>query len=224
VPLPGKLPGGSNVKVIVRVDHAALLRGCTVAGETCEIAGVGPIPVEAVRQILRDDAFLAVVVRRGRDVVTVAHHGRGLNAHQRTALEAGDLRCTNASCNRTVAMEVDHRVPWAVDPITELHNQDLVCSGCHRLKTHHGHAFESGTGRRRLLPPDDPDHPGRQVERGPLAGRGGGGPSSMTDTEVDALEARIAADLARKGRPVPERLAGRGGRSSRPDQRRPSRC
>ncbi|MEZ5140547.1 MAG: HNH endonuclease signature motif containing protein [Acidimicrobiales bacterium] len=195
-----------------------------MAGETCEIAGVGPIPVEAVRQILRDDAFLAVVVRRGRDVVNVAHHGRGLNAHQRTALEAGELRCTNASCNRTVAMEVDHRVPWAVDPVTELHNQDLVCSGCHRLKTHHGHAFEPGTGRRRLLPPDDPDHPGHLADRGPLAGRGRGGPSPMTDAEVEALEAKIAADLARKGRPVPERLAGRGGRSARPDQRQPSRC
>ncbi len=205
VPLPAKRPGGNNVKVIVRVDHAALLRGCTLAGETCEIAGVGPIPVEAVRQILRDDAFLAVVVRKGRDVVSVAHHGRGLNAHQRTALEADELRCTNLSCNRTVAMEVDHRVPWAVDPITALPNQDLVCSGCHRLKTHHGHAFEAGTGRRRLLPPGHPDHPGVPPDPAPPASR---------DAHADAIEARICADLVRRGTPIPERLRARAARAA----------
>ena len=40
----------------VRVDHSAFLRGHTEAGEVCEIAGVGPIPV-SVAQRLADDAF-----------------------------------------------------------------------------------------------------------------------------------------------------------------------
>ena len=159
IPLPARMPGGNNVKVIVTVSHTALLRGYTVAGETSEIAGVGPISVQAVRDILRQDPFLAVVVTKGRDVVNVAHHGRGLNAHQRTAIEATGLRCSNLHCNRTIAIQIDHRTPYAQDPITALGNQDPLCPNCHRLKTHHGHHLEDGTGPRRLLPPNSPTPP-----------------------------------------------------------------
>jgi hypothetical protein len=160
-PLPARPPGGNNVKVIVLVDHAALLRGHTIAGETCEIAGLGPLSVETARQILLDDPFLAVVVKRGRDVVNVAHHGRGLDAHQRTAIEANGVRCSNIACNRTVAIQIDHRHPYAADPVTELSNQDPLCPDCHRRKTHHGWQLEPGVGRRRLVPASGPPPSGR---------------------------------------------------------------
>ena len=159
IALPAKVPGGDNVKVIVNVDHTALLRGHTTAGETCEIAGIGPVSVHAVRDILRNDPFLAVVVRKGRNVIAVAHHGRGLNAHQRTAIEANGVRCTNIACNRTVAIQIDHRIPYATDPTTHLDNTDPLCTTCHQLKTHHQHHLEPGRGPRRLLPPDHPDNP-----------------------------------------------------------------
>jgi hypothetical protein len=68
---PARLPGGNNIKVIVRIDHTALARGHTVAGETCEVAGLGPISV-ATAKVLMDDAFLAAVITRGRDVINVA--------------------------------------------------------------------------------------------------------------------------------------------------------
>ena len=42
----------SNVKVIVVVDAAALRRGEVESGETCEIRGVGPVPVATVRELL----------------------------------------------------------------------------------------------------------------------------------------------------------------------------
>jgi hypothetical protein len=160
-PAPAKTPGGSNVKVIVRIDHTALLRGHTTAGETCEIAGLGPISVDTAKELMTD-AFLAAVITKGRDVINVAHLGRGPNTHQRTALQATTTACTNIRCNRTTAIETDHRTPYATNPITKLDNLDPLCSGngsCHYLKTHHGHALEPGTGRRRLLPPDHPDHP-----------------------------------------------------------------
>ena len=159
IALPAKVPGGDNVKVIVNVDHTALLRGHTTAGETCEIAGIGPVSVHAVRDILRNDPFLAVVVRKGRNVLAVAHHGRGLNAHQRTAIEANGVRCTNIACNRTIAIQIDHRVPYATDPVTHLDNTDPLCTTCHQLKTHHQHHLEPGRGPRRLLPPHHPDNP-----------------------------------------------------------------
>jgi hypothetical protein len=165
---PAKRPGGQNVKVIVRIDHTALLRGRTVAGETCEIAGLGPISVTAATELM-DDAFLAAVVLRGRDVVNVAHLGRGPNAHQRTALEAHGIACTNIACNRTINIQIDHRTPYADQPETKLDNLDPLCSGtgsCHNLKTHHGHQLEPGTGRRRLLPPHHPDHPRNRAPDG----------------------------------------------------------
>jgi hypothetical protein len=149
---PARLPGGNNTTVIVRVDLEALLRGRTVAGETSEIAGLGPIPISVVREML-DDAFLAVVVTKGRDVVSVAHHGRGLNVHQRTAIEAQGLRCSNLACNQSVGIQVDHRHPWAKDRVTKLDNQDPLCGPCHRRKTHDGWHLEAGTGPRRFLPP-----------------------------------------------------------------------
>ncbi|WP_426574700.1 hypothetical protein [Aquihabitans sp. McL0605] len=154
VPLPTKLPGGNNTKVIVLVDHTALLRGHTLAGETCEIAGVGPVSVTAVREILHDDPFLAVAIRKGHDIVNVSHHGRGLNAHQRTAIEANGLRCSNRACNRAIAIQIDHRVPYGGDQVTELPNQDPLCPECHRKKTHEGWCLEDGNGPRRFLPPD----------------------------------------------------------------------
>jgi hypothetical protein len=155
---PARLPGGNNTKVIVRIDHTALARGHTTAGETCEVAGLGPISV-ATAKVLMDDAFLAAVITRGRDVINVAHLGRGLNAHQRTALEALGLRCSNRACNRTIALQIDHRTPYAHVPETRLDNQDPLCPDCHRRKTHHGWHLEPGHGPRRFLPPRPPDPP-----------------------------------------------------------------
>jgi hypothetical protein len=221
VPLPAKVPGGNNVKVIVNVDHTALLRGHTLAGETCEIAGIGPVSVQAVREILLEDPFLAVVVKRSVDIVTVAHHGRGLNAHQRTAIEAKGLRCTNIACNHTIALQIDHRIPYATDPVTRLDNQDPLCGDCHRLKTHHRHHLERGTGRRHLLPPDHPDNPHTPTRGAGQNGRG----TEPTTTEYDdlptgralvdlqnqrpltrreeaQLEARILDRETRQGRPI----------------------
>ena len=147
------LPRGNNSKVIVLIDHAALTRGHTIAGETCEIPGLGPIPVDAAVDLMQD-AFIAAAITKGRDVVRVAHLGRGLSAHQRTAVEATRLRCHNIACNRTVAIQIDHRVPWVLHEETKLDNQDPLCPECHRRKTHHGWHLEPGHGPRRFLPPE----------------------------------------------------------------------
>ena len=41
---------GPQALIHVRVDHSAFVRGETQAGETCEIAGVGPVPVATARR------------------------------------------------------------------------------------------------------------------------------------------------------------------------------
>ncbi|CAN5890810.1 hypothetical protein BH23ACT2_BH23ACT2_02270 [soil metagenome] len=90
---PERVPGGASTKVIVRIDHTALIRGHAVAGETVEVAGLGPVPVAAVKDLM-GDTFLAAVITRGHDVINVAHLGRRVNAHQRTALETTHIACT----------------------------------------------------------------------------------------------------------------------------------
>lgn len=157
--------GGDNVKVIVRVDLSVLLRGYASGGETCEVDGVGPISAEAVKRLLLDrNPFVAAVLHGGREVQTVAHLGRSLSAHQRTAIEAMGLRCSNVACNKAVGLQIDHREPWARDPRTVLANQDPLCPDCHRRKTHHGWRLEPGAGPRRFLPPGAPDPPPRHAD------------------------------------------------------------
>jgi hypothetical protein len=154
-PVPTRLPGGNNTKVIVLIDHTALVRGHTIAGETCEVAGLGPVPASVVRDLL-PDAFVAAVIKKGHDIVNVAHLGRGLNIHQRTAIEATGLRCSNLACNPPdhrppdrppppLARRPDHQTRQPADPL---------CPNCHRKKTHHGWHLARGTGRRRFFPPD----------------------------------------------------------------------
>lgn len=194
-------PGGNNVKVIVRVDHSALVRGHTVAGETCDIPGLGPIPVAAAREAL-GGAFLAFVITKGRDVATVAHLGRGLNAHQRTAVEWSGLRCSNAACNRTVALQIDHRNPWIACFETRLDNQDPLCPDCHRRKTHHGWHLEPGVGPRRFLPSPDPPGPRPSTDRAgpPARGARPGGPSRRRGGERGAARPSRGATGGNGGR------------------------
>lgn len=111
-------PSGRQTKVIVRVDAAALKRGAVVPGETCEIAGVGPVSLDAVAELI-PSAHIAYVVRNGVDV-SVAHLGRQATAHQRTALEARGYRCEVPDCGSTHLLEIDHVADWAWSKVTVL--------------------------------------------------------------------------------------------------------
>jgi hypothetical protein len=54
-------PGGVQATVVVRVDHAALRRGRTVAGEECSIDGTGPVPVATAARIACDAVVVALL-------------------------------------------------------------------------------------------------------------------------------------------------------------------
>src|SRR5688572_11790433 len=69
-------------------------------GESCEVAGFGPIAASAVRDLIdTGDPFLAAVVTRGTQVVGVAHLGRRANATQQTALEWLYPTCAAEGCS-----------------------------------------------------------------------------------------------------------------------------
>jgi hypothetical protein len=164
-----KLPGG-RVKVIARVDHTAIVRGATRPGETCDIVGLGPVPVAAIRALMATgDPFLAAVVTKGKDVMSVAHLGRQPTAYQRTALQWRDGHCVVEGCTNSFN-EIDHNTGWVITRDTRTDDLALLCGHHHRLKTAGWHLEANRSGpRRRLLAPQHPDHPSR--DGGPRARR-----------------------------------------------------
>ncbi len=128
------MPAGADAKIIVRVDHTALLRGRAVDGELCEIAGIGPIPVSVVQEWMRD-AFVAALFTKGDDITKVVHLGRRFTAAQRTALQWQDPVCARRGCTNRLRLEYDHFEDWARTHTTRLEAGKRFCKPCHRLKT-----------------------------------------------------------------------------------------
>ncbi len=143
-----------DTRLILRVDATALRRGHTVAGETCDIAGLGPISVADLKALL-PDAAIDVVITNGVDVFNVTHLGRRATARQQAVLDLLNIGCTRQGCNATQHLQVDHRVDWHKIKITELANLDWLCPHDHHLKTHEGWQLEPGTGKRPMRPPGE---------------------------------------------------------------------
>ncbi len=132
---------GPPATVIVRVDLAALRRGRARPGELCELDGHGTVPVEVVRGLV-DDAFLACVFTEAGDIRAVAHLGRTINRHLRTALAFRDRYCVVPGCQVAYSLEIDHVVPLESGGDTRLDNLALLCRHHHRLKTYEGWILE----------------------------------------------------------------------------------
>jgi hypothetical protein len=145
-------------KVIVKVDLTALDRGHVSAGEVCEIAGQGPVPVSDAWRFIDGGAFVAAVASRGTELEKLVHLGRKPSALQRTGVEwlHGGV-CAVDGCTSTARLEIDHVIPWANTHRTALRDLTVLCGHHHDLKTHHGHTLgpRLPTGRRRLLPPGE---------------------------------------------------------------------
>ena len=152
-----KAKGG--VKLIARVDYGALWRGWVEGDEVCEIDGVGPVPVSVVER-LAEDAFVAVVLTDGVDVMRVAHFGRKATAFQTTALQWRDRHCVIEGCTNA-RTQVDHHVDWAEAKRTFLPDLGGLCAFHHKLKTYKGYRLVDSPlpGRKRLIAPDEPDPP-----------------------------------------------------------------
>ena len=87
------------------MDHSILALGDALPGATCEIPGVGPVNAQWARDLLCE-SFLTFVVKKGKDITTVAHFGRHIPAELRTALVVSGRECgtgvgTTSVCKRT---------------------------------------------------------------------------------------------------------------------------
>jgi hypothetical protein len=155
--------GTSRATVVIKVDGRALKRGYAKAGEVCDIPGVGPVPVAAVKRQL-SDAFLKILVHDGVDVTTVCHVGRSVPAHVQSALETRDPLCVVPGCDTGLGLQNHH---WDVDYVecktTSLKGLARVCSWHHGLITYEGWVLDGGAGSWRWREPPG----GCRFETGP---------------------------------------------------------
>ena len=147
---------GPDTMVNVVVDYDALTRGHRLAGETCEIPGVGPIPVTLARQ-MSGDAILKVLVTRGVDVVTVAHGGYTIPAHLRSALEVRDETCIVPRCDIRRNLQIDHRNTYSRTRVTKLDDLARLCRWHHHQKTFLGYTYRGGLGTWEWIAPEERD-------------------------------------------------------------------
>jgi hypothetical protein len=141
--------------VHVNVDAAALLAMQPLPGATCEIPGIGPIPIQHARRLL-GDSILTVLVRKGVDVTTVAHHGRTIPTALRRASEAQDPECVIDGCPCRDHLENHHLVDWVLTHETTLDGLVRLCPFHHDLVTYEHYTLEHlGDRVYRLIPPEE---------------------------------------------------------------------
>lgn len=142
-PSPVRLPG----ELIVRVDLAALLRGQLGPGELCEIPGVGPYPLSAVRAALGHGALVNLVLTEGRDVRSIVCGGRNANKALRLAISEQYPFCCD--CGSRFRLERDHHQPVALDGLTSFDNLKHRCHRCHDAKSRREARVTQAAGRRK---------------------------------------------------------------------------
>jgi len=154
---------------LLRLDIEALWRGHVEGDELCEIAGLGPIPVDVARRLL-GDAVLKLIITKGDAVANVTSLTRGPTQAMRYALLWTSPTCTVEGCSRTI-VEHDHRTGAAYKDTrhTRLDELDRVCHTHHDLHSHHGWALVCGTGKRPMVAPEDLRHPAHSPPEQPRA-------------------------------------------------------
>ncbi|CAN5730661.1 hypothetical protein BH24ACT4_BH24ACT4_10270 [soil metagenome] len=135
------------------LEVAAWLRGHPQDDETCEVTGLGPMPITLARA-LANDAVLKLVLRDGADITTITSNRRHIPAALRTALEARDHECVVPDCHTTRGLQVDHITDFHKGGPTALGNNALLCVYHHYLKTHCHWTLRGPPGHWTFTPPD----------------------------------------------------------------------
>jgi hypothetical protein len=143
---------------LVRVDHAALSRGHVEGDEVCEIAGLGPVPVTVARDLL-GESVLKLVLTKGVDVANVTHLGTWADGGAEDRPVVADRGVHRHRLHARAAHRVRPPRRLGQDPPHAARRGDGLCSHHHDVKTLHGWALVEGTGKRPMVPPEDPRHP-----------------------------------------------------------------
>jgi hypothetical protein len=77
-----------------------------------------------------------LLVKDGVNITTVAHAGRAIPTHLRTALQAGGYRGCVDGCTASAWLEADHSdIDYAKGGVLSWENTDWLCKTHHRQKT-----------------------------------------------------------------------------------------
>ncbi|MCJ7673386.1 MAG: 13E12 repeat family protein [Acidimicrobiia bacterium] len=150
--------------VRVRVDLRALLRGRSESGETCEIPGVGPVPVRHAREVL-SHGLLQLVITDGVDVQTVVSNTRHVPPALKIAIAERDHTCKIRGCDGDRMLERHHTPPFEESHRTTYRELGNLCPKHHDLVTHRRYrttdnhdgtwALHAPTGAPANAPPDE---------------------------------------------------------------------
>ncbi|HUV11112.1 MAG TPA: HNH endonuclease signature motif containing protein, partial [Acidimicrobiia bacterium] len=116
----------------VRVDLPALLRGHTEPGETCEIPGIGPVPVSHAREVL-SHGLLQLVITDGVDVQTVVSTTRHVPMPLKIAITERDHTCKVRGCDCTTNLHRHHTQAFADGGLTTYRLLGNLCPRHHHL-------------------------------------------------------------------------------------------
>ncbi len=158
----GDPKSGTTSEVVFHVPAAALRRGALKGQETCEIAGIGPVPLAAVERVL-PTAYVKILVEDGVDVTTVAHGGRAISAHLLSALQSRDRKCVVEGCDVSHGLEAHHIIPFAQGGKGSLENLARVCSHHHSLISYRGFELTGTPGNWIWITPAGLDRNGERV-------------------------------------------------------------
>jgi hypothetical protein len=155
--------GGREARpqVLVLIDAEALRRGTTRAGEVCEIEGIGPVPVQAVVELIGEGA-MQFLVKEGADIRTVTKSSRDLAQKTAVALVARDRTCVVPGCGKYLGLEGDHcDTDYRAGGPTTLSNLVRLCPAHHSMKTNGGWKIKGEPGNWQWIPPPNPPSAGR---------------------------------------------------------------
>jgi hypothetical protein len=122
----------------VLVDLHSLLDGETTPGGTCEIPGVGPVPVAHARRVL-SHGLLQLVITDGVDVQTVVSNTRHVPKALKIAIAVRDRTCKIRGCDCDRMLERHHTHPYEKSHRTTYKEIGNLCPKHHDLVTHRGY-------------------------------------------------------------------------------------
>jgi hypothetical protein len=131
----------SNPAGTVIVDLGSLLDGKVRPGKTCEIPGVGPVPVAHAREVL-SHGLLQLVITDGVDVQTVVSPTRHAPKALKIAIAVRDRTCKIRGCDRTVGLHRHHTEPYGTTHHTTYAELGNVCDQHHHLIHDRCHTIE----------------------------------------------------------------------------------
>jgi hypothetical protein len=141
--------------IVITVPHTTFLTGKPVAGDTCQVPGVGPVPISVVHRLLDDDPIIKAIVTNGRDITAVATLTRSIKDDLHLAvLAANDRTCAVPRCTNNRFLELDHEWEYHKGGPTSYDNLRPLCCFHHRQRTREGYELRGSPGTYEWLAPD----------------------------------------------------------------------